>query len=116
MVGRSAATAGTIKSAAAPAVANALPDILRFFGVAGNAPNGVPCTVLYAFKLGGLVFLLAVLYTVAVSREYPPENLEEFRRKKSQPVGLQVQPAFCSGRALPARRWGRRAGPLSSST
>ncbi len=93
------------------AVANALPDILGHFGVTGNAPNGVPYTVQYAFKLGGLVFLLAVLYTVAASREYPPDNLEEFRRKKSERAGFGVQPAALlwgglAGAALGAARGG----------
>src|SRR5712691_6773074 len=31
------------------AIANALPEILGHFGVVGNAPNGVPYAVLYAF-------------------------------------------------------------------
>src|SRR5437773_9817482 len=39
------------------AVANALPEILGRFGVTGNAPNGVPLAVQYAFKLGAAVFL-----------------------------------------------------------
>jgi maltose/moltooligosaccharide transporter len=76
------------------AIANALPEILGNFGVTGNAPNGVPYAVQYAFRLGALVFLLAVLWTVMTSREYPPEDLEEFRRKKSEPTGFRVQPTF----------------------
>src|SRR5438477_6205538 len=50
------------------AVANALPALLRSLGVEGNAPNGVPLAVQYAFKLGAGVFLLAVLWTVFVSK------------------------------------------------
>jgi maltose/moltooligosaccharide transporter len=76
------------------AIANALPEILGHFGVTGQAPNGVPYAVLYAFKLGAAVFLLAVLYTVLTSKEYPPENLEEFRRQQKQHGGLQIQPTF----------------------
>src|SRR6516162_3388196 len=76
------------------AVANALPEILSHFGVTGNAPNGVPYTVQYAFKLGAVVFLLAVLWTVLSSKEYPPENMEEFLRKKKGRTGFHVQPAF----------------------
>jgi maltose/moltooligosaccharide transporter len=76
------------------AVANALPEILGRFGVTGNAANGVPLAVQYAFKLGAAVFLLAVLWTVFTSKEYPPENLEEFRRQQRAHVRFQFQPAF----------------------
>src|SRR5437867_616982 len=76
------------------AVANALPAIFRHFGVTGNAPNGVPLAVLYAFKLGAAVFLLAVLWTVFTTKEYPPENMEEFLRKKRAHAGFHVQPIF----------------------
>jgi len=76
------------------AVANALPEILGHFGVTGNAANGVPLAVQYAFKSGAAVFLLAVLWTVFTSKEYPPENIEEFFRKKREPSGFKVQPMF----------------------
>jgi maltose/moltooligosaccharide transporter len=76
------------------AIANALPEILRRFGITGNAGNGVPLSVQYAFRLGALVFLLAVLWTVITSKEYPPSDLEEFKRKKAQGAGFQIQPLF----------------------
>lgn len=76
------------------AIANKLPQWLGHFGVTGNAPNGVPYAVLYAFKLGAAVFLLAVLWTVATSKEYPPEDLEAFRRKKAERVPFHAQPLF----------------------
>jgi maltose/moltooligosaccharide transporter len=76
------------------AVANALPESLRRFGVTGNAANGVPLAVQYAFKLGAAVFLLAVLWTVFTSKEYPPENLEEFRRQQREHARFQFQPVF----------------------
>ncbi len=76
------------------AVANALPWILIHFGVTGNAPNGVPLAVQYAFRLGAVVFLAAVIWTVVSSKEYPPDDLEAFRRKKTQHGGFEIQPAF----------------------
>ena len=94
------------------ALANALPDILRHLGVSGNAPNGVPYTVWYAFKLGGLVFLLAVLYTVAVSGEYPPENLEEFRRQRSERVGFRARPGWLVWPGLAGAALGAARGAL----
>jgi maltose/moltooligosaccharide transporter len=80
------------------AAANALPYFLGRLGVAGNAANGVPLTVQYSYKLGAAVFLAAVLWTVFTTREYPPENLEEFRRRKSG--GFRLQPAFLMVGAL----------------
>jgi maltose/moltooligosaccharide transporter len=76
------------------AVANALPSILGHFGVVGNAANGVPLTVQYAFKLGAVVFLLAVLWTVFTSREYPPEDMDAFLKKKSEHKSFQLEPRF----------------------
>ncbi|HET7626050.1 MAG TPA: MFS transporter [Verrucomicrobiae bacterium] len=76
------------------AVANALPEILGHFGVNGNAANGVPLAVQYSFKLGAAVFLVAVLWTVFSSKEYPPKNPEEFRGKSSPRGAVQFQPSF----------------------
>ena len=76
------------------AVANALPSIFEHFGVTGHAANGVPLTVLYAFKLGAVVFLGAVLWTVFMSKEYPPDDWVEFERRKREHRGFRVQPSF----------------------
>ena len=82
------------------AVANALPSIFQHFGVVGNAPNGVPLTVQYAFKLGAFVFLLAVLWTVITSKEYPPEDMEAFLAEKRQLKRMSVNLPLVTGLAI----------------
>ncbi len=94
------------------AVANALPEILGRLGVSGNAPNGVPLAVQYSFKLGAAVFLLAVLWTVFTSKEYPPENMDEFLRKKREHIGFQFQPAFLTAGAMAGGLLGAARGAL----
>jgi maltose/moltooligosaccharide transporter len=94
------------------AVANALPEILGKLGVTGNAANGVPLAVQYSFKLGAAVFLLAVLWTVFTSKEYPPEHMEEFLRKKREHVGFQFQPSFLIVGALAGGLVGAARGAL----
>ena len=42
----------------------------------------------YAFYMGGLVFFLAVLWTVLRTKEYPPENLAEFEAEKARTAGF----------------------------
>lgn len=69
-------------------LANALPLIFRTFGVNGVAANGVPLTVQYSFRIGAVMFLLCVLWTVFSTKEYPPEDMEEFNRKKEQNKGF----------------------------
>lgn len=61
-------------------VASALPYVLtEWFDVANTAPPGqIPDSVTWSFYLGGLVFLLAVLWTVIRTREYSPEEMEAF--------------------------------------
>jgi maltose/moltooligosaccharide transporter len=69
-------------------LANGLPYLFRLFGVTGRTSSGIPLTVQYSFKIGAAAFLLCVLWTVLTSKEYPPENIEEFRRKKSETAGV----------------------------
>ena len=59
-------------------MANLLPYTFRAFGVTGTMDGGeVPLSVIYSFRIGALVFLAAVLWTVITSKEYPPDELPE---------------------------------------
>ncbi|PVX51772.1 maltose/moltooligosaccharide transporter [Balneicella halophila] len=60
-------------------IASYLPQFLTWLGVANTAPEGVvPDSVKYSFYIGGAVFLITVLWTVLTSKEYSPEELEQF--------------------------------------
>jgi maltose/moltooligosaccharide transporter len=64
-------------------VASALPWVLAQFGFSnsGAAADGralIPDTVRYAFDSGAVVLLLAILWTVVRTREYPPGELQSF--------------------------------------
>jgi len=67
--------------------ANALPFVLGKFGVVGNTASGIPLTVKYSFQFGAVVFLLAVLWTVFTTDEYPPEDMAAFRKMKAEGLG-----------------------------
>lgn len=69
-------------------LANALPWLFRYFGVSGRTASGVPFTVQYSFKIGAVAFLLAVLWTVLTSKEYPPEDMAAFERMRSEHRGI----------------------------
>lgn len=57
-------------------VASALPYIFEKSGVANTAAQGIiPDTVKYSFYCGGAVLLLAVMWTVFSTKEYPPDEL-----------------------------------------
>ena len=94
------------------AVANVLPTILAHFGVSGNAANGVPFTVEYAFKLGAFAFLLAVLWTIFTSKEYPPEDMAEFERRKREHKGYRVDLKFLAVGAIAGMALGICRGAL----
>ena len=69
-------------------LANILPWLLHHFGVSGHAANGVPLSVLFSFRVGAAVFLLAVLWTVLRTPEDPPVDLAEFERHKRETQGI----------------------------
>lgn len=68
-------------------LANAAPFILASLGVVGVMASGIPHATLYSFIIGAICFLAAVLWTVFTSDEYPPENIEEFRREQIKLFG-----------------------------
>ena len=69
-------------------LANALPYLFTALGVVGVMATGIPLSVDYSFKIGAVVFLIAVLWTVVSTKEYPPEDLEEFQRLRREHKGI----------------------------
>ena len=64
-------------------VASNLPWMVSQLGISNSAESGViPMSVKVAFAIGAFVFLASVLYTVFTTKEYPPEDMEEFEREK----------------------------------
>lgn len=83
MLGKDQQTAGyafqTAFIGAGAVVGSLAPELLNMAGVANTAPAGViPPSVRYAFYIGAGAILLAVLWTVLTTREYPPEQMEAF--------------------------------------
>ena len=72
-------------------VGSLLPYIFtNVFGVSNTAAEGIiPDSVKWSFYIGGVVFLLAVLWTVFKSTEYTPEELEAFEKTDKNSASLQ---------------------------
>ncbi|HEX8338608.1 MAG TPA: MFS transporter [Pyrinomonadaceae bacterium] len=73
---------------AGAAIASALPLMFRQFGVDDSTASGVPLTVKYSFQVGAFALLFAVLWTVLTTKEYPPEDLAEFERRRRETRGV----------------------------
>jgi maltose/moltooligosaccharide transporter len=78
-------------------LANALPYIFRRLGVddqsvnaADRAVSAIPASVSYSFKIGAVAFLVCVLWTVVTTKEFPPENMAEFERKRRERKGVSA--------------------------
>ena len=69
-------------------LANALPYLFTMLGVVGVMATGIPLSVDYSFKIGAVVFLIAVLWTVVSTKEYPPDDMEAFQRMKRERKGI----------------------------
>ena len=71
-------------------LSSALPYALtNWFGVQSQSGAGtIPQTVRLAFYIGSAVFFTAVLYTILTTPEYPPDDLEAFRRMQAASTGL----------------------------
>lgn len=76
-------------------VASSLPYILtNWFGIANTAPEGeIPLSVRLSFYIGSAVFITAILITVLSSREYSPEELEEYNKAEKEESEADHSPA-----------------------
>jgi maltose/moltooligosaccharide transporter len=64
-------------------VASKLPLLLTYLNVKNEAPLGIiPDSVKYSFYIGGVAFLITVLWTVFTSKEYSPEEMEAFEKNQ----------------------------------
>jgi len=70
-------------------LANVMPSVLAFAGIATVAvSNTVPDFVKYSFVIGVAAMLITVIWTASTTDEYPPENLEEFRKEQAEKGGV----------------------------
>lgn len=66
----------------------------NWFGISNTAPEGIiPDSVKWSFYVGGIVFLLAVLWTVFSTKEYTPQELKAFEEheKQTRPGRITVE-------------------------
>ncbi len=71
-------------------VGSLLPYIYtNYFHFSNVAPAGqISPSLKYAFYTGGIVYFLAVAWTVFTTKEYPPVNMEEFEAEKRRTGGF----------------------------
>ncbi len=65
-------------------IASNLPWFVSKLGISdAAAPGVVPMSVKVAFAIGAFVFLLSILYTIFTTSEYPPEDMDAFKKSKA---------------------------------
>ena len=70
-------------------LANGLVYYFNKSGIDAGTPAGaIPPSVSYSFKIGAVIFFLSVLWTIITTREYPPEDMEAFKRMKAERHGV----------------------------
>ena len=87
-------------------VASALPYLFtNWLHIANTAPEGqIPPSVKWSFYIGGVVFLLAVLWTIFSVKEYSPEEQEEFNAHETDAAAREGSEIKLNTTELPYRR------------
>ena len=66
-------------------IASNLPWLVNKLGVSNEAAAGViPPSVIVAFSIGAFVFITSIIYTLATTKEDPPQDLEKFLSEKKE--------------------------------
>ncbi len=61
----------------------------NWFGISNTAPEGmIPDSVKFSFYVGGVIFFLAVMWTIYRTKEYSPEELKAFEEYEKQKHGI----------------------------
>ena len=71
-------------------IASLLPYMFtNVFNISNTAPEGViPDSVKYSFYVGGVVYLLSVMWTVFTTKEFPPDDLRRWEQEKLKTSGF----------------------------
>jgi maltose/moltooligosaccharide transporter len=100
-------------------IASALPwlltNVFHMVQVAGDT-RAVPTTVRISFYIGAVAFMGAVLWTIFTTPEYPPDDIDQFRKEKTESVGLMAnaREIFRAVREMPETM--RKLGPVQLFT
>ena len=65
-----------------------LHNVLHVGDGGGTAGRMIPVAVKLAFYVGAFCFLAAVLWTIFTTREYPPDDIEAFKKMKAEKAGI----------------------------
>ena len=72
-------------------IASVMPWLLRnvfHVATAAGETRVIPTTTRFSFYIGAAAFFGAVLWTIVTTKEYPPEDMDAFRRMKQEKTGL----------------------------
>jgi maltose/moltooligosaccharide transporter len=70
-------------------IASALPWIMRnWLNISDNTGEAIPASVKFSFYVGAGAFLLAVLWTVFTTTEYPPADISEHQKQRESNKGF----------------------------
>ena len=88
-------------------IAGFLPQkLVSWFNVSREKTHGaIPQNIMLSFYIGGAVFLIAVLYTVIKSKEYPPADLKwkEKVKESNKGFGAGIKEIFSSIAEMPVQ-------------
>jgi maltose/moltooligosaccharide transporter len=100
-------------------IASALPwlltNVFHLTQAAGDT-RAIPTTVRISFYIGAAAFMSAVLWTIFTTPEYPPEDMEAFRKSKAEKIGIaaNAKEIFSAIREMPETM--RKLGPVQLFT
>ncbi|NNJ72376.1 MAG: MFS transporter [Enterobacterales bacterium] len=88
--------------AVASVIASSLPYMMtNWFDISNIAEAGaIPDSVKFSFYAGGVIFFLAVLWTVVSTKEYSPEELEAFEKYENEETSTEEYVANRSAEAF----------------
>ena len=80
-------------------VGSLAPKFMTMLGVANTAdPGVVPDSVRYAFMLGGAAMVVAVFWTIFMTREYSPDEMRAFRGEDADAAARGQEPLIAPTR------------------
>ena len=100
-------------------VASVLPWMLtNWFHLhqAAGDTRAIPTVVRISFYMGAAAFFGAVMWTILTTKEYPPEDIDAFRKAKAQKTGIAANAREILGAIAEMPATMRKLGPVQLCT